>query len=63
MPSAAASQLHLVPGVPTLGLWCPTCLLPSGYDVRVYAFTDHRTWLVGTDRRCYDCGTPLPAGA
>ncbi|AXN51245.1 hypothetical protein DSM43518_04787 [Mycobacterium marinum] len=57
--AATPAPLHLEPGEPTLGLWCPTCMLPSGYEVRVYAFSASRCGLIGTIRRCHDCGTPI----
>lgn len=60
---ARVCVLHLVPGAPEFGIWCPACLLPSGYQVRVYALCDSGPRKVGITRRCHDCGTDLKAGA
>lgn len=56
-------KFYLVPGVLNTGLWCPKCLLPSGYEVNVYAFPATgvaQPRLLGTLRKCYDCDEPLP---
>jgi hypothetical protein len=60
---ASTALKVLVSGVPTLGLWCPACLLPSGYQLRVYAVGHSSVFLVGTTRACHDCGAPLPPPA
>lgn len=46
-------------GEPTLGLWCPKCLKPSGYEQQAY-------WLQTTGvsplvklRKCNDCEAEL----
>lgn len=53
--------LHVVPGTPTLGLWCPKCLLPSGYEVGLYILCSDGPRRIGKVRECHDCAVPLPA--
>jgi hypothetical protein len=52
--------IHLVPGTPRTGLWCPTCLLPSGVEVPLHFLTDTGCLAAGTVRECFDCGATLP---
>lgn len=59
MASRAASHVALLPGVPTFGLWCPHCSLPSGCLLRWYAFTVASVRCIATLRRCLDCGADL----
>jgi len=48
-----AVALHLVPGTPATGLWCQTCLLPSRYEVAIYALVgDSAPINVGTFNGC-----------
>lgn len=50
----------LASGTPRTGLWCPKCLLPSGYDVVVYGLFESGPQPMGRIRECDDCGAPLP---
>ncbi|MBE5500471.1 Uncharacterised protein [Mycobacteroides abscessus subsp. abscessus] len=48
-----AVALHLVPGTPETGLWCEICLLPSRYEVALYALVgDSAPIHVGTFHGC-----------
>ncbi|SHP61618.1 Uncharacterised protein [Mycobacteroides abscessus subsp. bolletii] len=48
-----AVALHLVPGTPETGLWCEICLLPSRYEVAIYALVgDSAPINVGTFHGC-----------
>lgn len=51
--------LHLAPGTPEVGLWCPECLKPSGYMVPIYALSPSGVGRLGTLRKCHDCYRPL----
>lgn len=44
--------LNLVAGTPTTGLWCDTCLLPSRYEVALYAFGDGGPYQIATYSFC-----------
>lgn len=54
-----ALLLHLFAGEPIFGLWCPSCLLPSGYQVDLFAVSLEGVRAMGPARRCYDCGRKL----
>lgn len=51
----------LVLGAPRTGLWCPSCLLSSGYAVGAYVLTPTGPLQLGVFRACYGCGNLLPA--
>jgi len=56
-PRRNALMLQLATGKPRLGLWCDTCLLPSGVEVDVHTMcTEHGSHLVGTYTECLSCG-------
>ncbi|BBU22165.1 hypothetical protein [Mycobacterium xenopi] len=57
-----AAIIVLEPGTPRTGLWCPKCMLPSGYEVALYGLFESGPRTVAWARRCYDCGAKLPAG-
>ena len=42
-----------------LGLWCPKCLLPSGYEVPLITLSESGVGQLGMLRRCHDCDSPL----
>ena len=54
--------IDLVPANEAFGLWCPQCLLPSGYAVDLFVLSTSGITALGTVRKCHDCGSPLPAG-
>jgi hypothetical protein len=47
-----SAPLNLVAGTPATGLWCETCLLPSRYDVPIYALAADGPIQVGTFDFC-----------
>lgn len=55
----AAVVIHITPGTPRFGLWCPACLLPSGYEVPMHTLTRSGVGTLGVIRRCHDCDEPL----
>ena len=55
--------IHLTPGTPRGGLWCPTCNLPSGIEIPLYTLTETGVRLMATFRKCDDCGQPLKAAS
>ena len=58
---AARIRVYIMAGDLTLGLWCPYCLLPSGYSAPLYRLSPDGVSDHGTLRKCYDCDSPLPA--
>jgi hypothetical protein len=57
---AYTPPLIVTPGALTCGLWCPYCLLPSGYVVGMYVMGAVGPHRIATMRRCYDCDADLP---
>ena len=53
-------KVRVTPGTPVPGLWCPYCLLPSGYQVPMLAISPHGVTVVGHMAECYDCQRRLP---
>ncbi|AAN12577.1 gp16a [Mycobacterium phage Che9c] len=51
--------VHLWTGEPEVGLWCPKCLLPSGYRVPLYHISINGISDWGAITKCHDCGGPL----
>lgn len=47
----------VVPGLTTVGLWCPDCLSHSGYQIRLGALFDdgHGVDRVGILTECVEC--------
>lgn len=43
------------------GLWCPHCLLPSGWRVPLLTLSLAGVGQFGTIARCYECDRPLGA--
>jgi hypothetical protein len=43
---------NIVPGTPTTGLWCETCLLPSRYEVPLYVLGSDGPIQVALVNRC-----------
>jgi hypothetical protein len=58
-PDGSAVFVEISRGTPDTGLWCDTCLLPSGIGVPVYALGDDGPRLLVYTRMCLDCGLPL----
>ncbi|SKD94290.1 Uncharacterised protein [Mycobacteroides abscessus subsp. massiliense] len=54
--------LHISPGTPETGLWCPRCLKPSGYALPLYVLGAEGPWRIATVRKCHDCDVPLTDG-
>lgn len=54
-----ALVIHVVPGSVTTGLWCPECLLPSGYEQHAYTLREDGPHRLLTVRKCHDCGAAL----
>lgn len=60
---AAHVTIYLVAREDTavFGLWCPKCLLPSGFEMEFDRISEHgvtpRCMLL---RKCHDCDTPIP---
>jgi hypothetical protein len=48
-------RVHLTPGIPKTGLWCPTCLLPSRSEVPIYVLGENGPFCVGTANHCDGC--------
>lgn len=47
--------LHLEPGTPTFGLWCPDCLLPSAALFPVNILLADGVTQLGTLTTCTSC--------
>ena len=48
------------PGTPTVGLWCPHCVLPSAFSMPLNLLTASGvTTLLTPYVACYDCGRRL----
>jgi hypothetical protein len=46
--------VHVVPGVPRVGLWCDEHLLPHRWECNAYAMTGKSLNLLGTYSGCDD---------
>jgi hypothetical protein len=59
------SRLEVALGLPRVGLWCPICLLPSGYEADAFILTETGVSPAGTVRGCSesDDATHYPAKA
>lgn len=57
---AGAVVIHIAPGTPTVGLWCPRCLLPSGVEIPVHTLAASGVGQLAVIRRCTECCEPLP---
>lgn len=55
-------RIYVHVGQPTLGLWCPYCLLSSGYSAPLHQLSMDGVTQLGTLRKCYDCDRLLPEG-
>lgn len=56
---AAVVVVDIVPGTPTVGLWCDRCQLPSGVEVPVHALSASGVGQIAVMRHCTDCCEPL----
>jgi hypothetical protein len=43
---------------PRLGLWCPTCLLPSAYEADALVLSEHGVSRIATVRGCTTSDDP-----
>ena len=46
-------------GTPRLNVWCPICLVPSGYEVDLLRITERGVSIFGRASRCTECGIDL----
>lgn len=48
--------LHMEPGTPTFGVWCPHCLLPSAVSTAVNILWGTGVTTLGVLTLCEGCG-------
>jgi hypothetical protein len=51
--------IHIETGEPIFGLWCPHCLLPSGFELPICSVSEFGVGSLGSVKRYYDCERPL----
>lgn len=53
-------KIYICLGDPVFGLWCPYCLLPSGYEIPVHRLSTSGVTPMMNLRKCHDCDRNIP---